>query len=168
LTCVPWHVRNTCYWNNMCFSHTFLIALIKKYIFLTCLKDTCQSYTWVLWNFLYWPLYIEKWQSSRDPTHLKDKNEWAITIFLLCLSVSPLSVSCAVSCWVPTDHSSHRERERGRDGERERCWKTPHKPYQHQMHPPSAMLLPIKGFYQSMYYYYHNQGFFLFLNNVNV
>jgi hypothetical protein len=50
--------------------HTFLIALIKKkkkkkvikkflmkilknlFGFFTCLKDICQSYMWVVWNFL--------------------------------------------------------------------------------------------------------------------
>jgi hypothetical protein len=35
LTCVLWHVRNTCYLNSMYFVHFFLIALIKK---------TCDSH----------------------------------------------------------------------------------------------------------------------------
>jgi hypothetical protein len=45
------HVRITCFFNNMCFSHAFLIALIKNMI-LTCLNDTCHFYMWVVRNFL--------------------------------------------------------------------------------------------------------------------
>jgi hypothetical protein len=30
----------------------FSLALMKKYVLLTCLKDTCQSYMWIVENFL--------------------------------------------------------------------------------------------------------------------
>jgi hypothetical protein len=45
-------MRNTCYSNSMCFLHTFLIPLIKKYVFLTCLNDTCPFYIWVVENLI--------------------------------------------------------------------------------------------------------------------
>jgi hypothetical protein len=34
----------------MCFIHAFLIVLIKKNVFLTCLKDMCPFYMWVVRN----------------------------------------------------------------------------------------------------------------------
>jgi len=43
-------VRITCYLNSMCFLHVFLIALIKKHVLFTCLKDTCSFYMWVVGN----------------------------------------------------------------------------------------------------------------------
>jgi hypothetical protein len=36
----------------MCFLHAFLIAIIKKHVLLTYLKDTCPFYMWVVGNFL--------------------------------------------------------------------------------------------------------------------
>jgi hypothetical protein len=37
---------------NQCQFLFFIIALIKKYVFLTCLKDTYHFYMWVVKKFL--------------------------------------------------------------------------------------------------------------------
>jgi hypothetical protein len=56
---VPWHMRSTCYLNNMCFLYAFLIVLIKKicvyhmfkghisFLYVGCRKNFCPL------NFLF-------------------------------------------------------------------------------------------------------------------
>jgi hypothetical protein len=62
-------MRNTCYLNSMCFLHSFLIALIKKNVILTYLKDTCPFYMWVVGNFLQTSLYEISVQTFLDESY---------------------------------------------------------------------------------------------------
>jgi hypothetical protein len=48
----------------MYFSHAFLIVLIKKYMLLTCLDDTCHSYIYGLYKISYKSVY-KKFLSNR-------------------------------------------------------------------------------------------------------